>query len=607
MATPNDELRERLNKRRQAAGESGLSGKNWYKGAPPPAPAYPELVTAKPHGLKIKWEPPAFPVAEESKTSSIPVKVPAEHIFKVEYGFKYTLSSGWTVAADNVRQPKYTITGLEPNTTYVARVSAKYVEGGDWGVPSASSWGMATLVEATASSDDKEAALKKSEDMALKRKARREEERRQAAEKRAEQQARRTAELERSLKAAETAAESERLMRAHLEKERSLAKQAAEERAKEAARLQQQLDETAELQRDAAERAAKAAAQERQRREEALEWKAKAEQAATRRERDAAMLEIRLAELEAARTKAEEDYNHKMEEEGKKTASEVAALKAQKEAEAAALKAEQEALRREVEALAAAKAEAEAAAHKRAEEEAAKLAAASLKLKEENAKAIALQEQQVRQLEEKLSEINLEKAALSEEASSKLAAVAARKEEAEELVRWQAQQAEREVQEKDSQLAAMKQQLARFQEQLEEAKAAAEASTKTAEACTTTIVMQAEENECLKRMAKFKDATIRSLQGAGPNPALESRLVKKGYSRENVRFFIEVYGADDKPKLEDLLSRMRTFAAEGYPDDAIREALTVCAHESSVEGYLKAFVARHHRKYSMDHHDDDEV
>ena len=41
---------------------------------------------------------------------------------------------------------------------------------------------------------------------------------------------------------------------------------------------------------------------------------------------------------------------------------------------------------------------------------------------------------------------------------------------------------------------------------------------------------------------------IRSLQGAGPNPELESELVGAGHARENVRFFMEVHGWEDKKK-----------------------------------------------------------
>ena len=71
-------------------------------------------------------------------------------MYKVEYGYKYSVSSAWEVAANNVRVPKYTIEGLDPNTTYAARVYAKYAEGGEWGPPSASSWGLPTLTQAAA-------------------------------------------------------------------------------------------------------------------------------------------------------------------------------------------------------------------------------------------------------------------------------------------------------------------------------------------------------------------------------------------------------------------------------------------------------------------------
>lgn len=102
------------------------------------------------------------------------------------------------------------------------------------------------------------------------------------------------------------------------------------------------------------------------------------------------------------------------------------------------------------------------------------------------------------------------------------------------------------------------------------AKTQAESSAKTAEACTNTIVLQAQENEFLRRKARYQAATvrgvvctvvarahddlhacseqIRSLQGAGPNPELESELVRAGHARENVRFFMEVNGHEDKKK-----------------------------------------------------------
>lgn len=130
-----------------------VQGKKWYTGPPPDAPSYPELVSASDVSVKIKWTPPALPEAPpaESKAPGAPQpRAPKEFVYKVEYGYKYSVSSGWEVAANNVRVPKYTIEGLDPNTTYAARVYAKYAEGGEWGPPSASSWGLPTLTQAAA-------------------------------------------------------------------------------------------------------------------------------------------------------------------------------------------------------------------------------------------------------------------------------------------------------------------------------------------------------------------------------------------------------------------------------------------------------------------------
>ena len=48
-----------------------------------------------------------------------------------------------------------------------------------------------------------------------------------------------------------------------------------------------------------------------------------------------------------------------------------------------------------------------------------------------------------------------------------------------------------------------------------EAKQAAAESTQTAEACTNAIVAQEAENERLRRMARFQQATVRNTLGGG--------------------------------------------------------------------------------------------
>ena len=49
---------------------------------------------------------------------------------------------------------------------------------------------------------------------------------------------------------------------------------------------------------------------------------------------------------------------------------------------------------------------------------------------------------------------------------------------------------------------------------------------------------QESQLEDLLRYARYKDCVLRSLQGPGPSPVLESELVQKGHARETVRFFL---------------------------------------------------------------------
>ena len=86
---------------------------------------------------------------------------------------------------------------------------------------------------------------------------------------------------------------------------------------------------------------------------------------------------------------------------------------------------------------------------------------------------------------------------------------------------------------------------------------------------------------------------IKSLQGAGPNPELETELVTMGNSRETVRFFMEVHG-EDKAKLLRLLERHQRFVDQGFSEDGVREALTVVegGTDDGVVEYLKGYRAR---------------
>jgi hypothetical protein len=59
------------------------------------------------------------------------------------------------------------------------------------------------------------------------------------------------------------------------------------------------------------------------------------------------------------------------------------------------------------------------------------------------------------------------------------------------------------------------------------------------------MLTQQAQMEDLVRYLRDKDALISSLQGVGPNPALETELISRGHTRETVRFFLELQG-DDK-------------------------------------------------------------
>lgn len=55
-------------------------------------------------------------------------------------------------------------------------------------------------------------------------------------------------------------------------------------------------------------------------------------------------------------------------------------------------------------------------------------------------------------------------------------------------------------------------------------------------------------------------------------------------------------------RLVALLNELKTLRGDGtYPDDAIREALTVCTDKSKVEGYLAEYIANHHGRYGVGH------
>ena len=59
-------------------------------------------------------------------------------------------------------------------------------------------------------------------------------------------------------------------------------------------------------------------------------------------------------------------------------------------------------------------------------------------------------------------------------------------------------------------------------------------------------------------------------------------------------------------RLVALLNELKTLRGSGeYPDDAIREALTVCTDKSKVEAYLAEYIAHHHSHYNAA--DDDGV
>lgn len=52
-------------------------------------------------------------------------------------------------------------------------------------------------------------------------------------------------------------------------------------------------------------------------------------------------------------------------------------------------------------------------------------------------------------------------------------------------------------------------------------------------------------------------------------------------------------------RLLGLLTDLKTFADGGkFPDDAIREALTVCENKDDVPEYLEQYMARHHTVFA---------
>ena len=598
MATANDELLERLNRRRQTLGDSLLAGKKWYTGPPPDAPSYPELVSASDVSVKIKWTPPALPEAPpaESKAPGAPQpRAPKEFVYKVEYGYKYSVSSAWEVAANNVRVPKYTIEGLDPNTTYAARVYAKYAEGGEWGPPSASSWGLPTLTQAAAA--EIRAEKEREHEAALKRSvAAVEEQRREQA---AQRQRARTEELERALAATKSEADRERLLRENAERERDELDADRQRRQAEAAKLQERLAKVTREQEAFAAKAAAATAAETKRREEAMAFKAAADAAAAARSEESLKLQKQLRQLADERKAMEDQHRRKVAEDAEKSEAEKARLQAERAAEVAALRESQQQLAHKLEKIESDKVEAARLAEKRAKQDAKRLAEAHAKLKEESAAIVAKQQAKVAELKAKLEGLRLHHESVQADASSKIEEEAARKTEAEELVQFQIEQAERAAAQTNTQVVELRQQVAKFEQMLLAAKTQAESSAKTAEACTNTIVLQAQENEFLRRKARYQAATIRSLQGAGPNPELESELVRAGHARENVRFFMEVNGHEDKKKITALLSRLQELRqAHGFPDDAIREALTVCTDESKVEAYLREYVEKHHTGFA---------
>ena len=51
--------------------------------------------------------------------------------------------------------------------------------------------------------------------------------------------------------------------------------------------------------------------------------------------------------------------------------------------------------------------------------------------------------------------------------------------------------------------------------------------------------------------------------------------------------------------LTSKLKDMKKFSKGGqFPDDAVREALTVCANKSDVQDYLAEYMARHHTLFA---------
>ena len=153
-------------------------------------------------------------------------------------------------------------------------------------------------------------------------------------------------------------------------------------------------------------------------------------------------------------------------EDAEKSEAEKARLQAERAAGVAALRESQQQLAHKLEKIESDKVEAARLAEKRAKQDAKRLAEAHAKLKEESAAIVAKQQAKVAELKAKLEGLRLHHESVQADASSKIEEEAARKTEAEELVQFQIEQAERAAAQTNTQVVELRQQVAKFEQML---------------------------------------------------------------------------------------------------------------------------------------------
>lgn len=440
--------------------------------------------------------------------------------YTVEWTPTYTVYGDWQVVASGLRGPYVTKADLEPGSEYYFRVTAKRTSTGEASAVSEISEAFRTLTLEQQREVDaaNEARVKQSQEYAQKRA---EADRLNKLKRENEELRKRVVGAEESKAAAEAARSRADAARAAAESERDRIAAERDDQLAEARRRAQAALDASEA-KDAASTAAAAALM------------AKVEAAEKARDEANAEAKRRAEEAEAARKEAAE-------------------FQQVKEAEAAALAAQ---LAEASGAAASTAAEREAKAKQVAELEA---QLASVERERERGQRDAAEAAEAAQVAESAAAADARRA--MDEMAKELSLLTIAREDAHGLL--DAALAESEAQ---------KAEIRRLQ---------AEVAARTAEAADAEELskLAAEHSKLIDTLeAELRSQAMRaeSLDGPGPDPALEAEMVAAGHRRENVRFYLEFHNlAGSRDRLTRILDMHKEIRRAGYDDENTRMAIAL--------------------------------